>query len=568
MVDLNKPLIVAASEEYFRNFLELTGHKTTSIQVITTESVNSFNSKISWKTEVFDQVFVLDTYHQDLGLTLDLIQKNIVYSNEIIVFTFNHNYLKGNTTYNAYNINFKAFPLNLSVIKMNPFLSSYLQNVQRTLEEFCMEFNAKFSDFLDKKTFNPTLLSRVGLCYAPLDTNRKSLLEIANLDFEIRQWGHKIIELLKDMGMQFDEEKPMNELDELLLKTTGQHADTTILTAAVSPELDKYITDSWKLNSSHFNKDLPWSHYCLPKKLTVSSDGTEIRYFSSEEKKNKVLIINALGLPAVFWNKVVSQLIEDHQIILYESRCSNLDIGAMNDVVSLEQHVADINEILEHEKTKRIDVLAWCNGGRIGTLLAKSTDLVTHLFLIAPVFKGLSTVKPSDSKFEEELDIVFDQVIKKEKKSLILSSFLVKNSSKTADAQNLKTSELLAFKDDNRKQAIIVPMSKPEFLINYAKRTKGDESFNLSKVIKEVKSEVILVLGAQDDVISNEFTRNVCQDFTHLKIFEIFGTGHYLIEQSARNLLRLIRHILSESRLPITDDRIKELEIKQTELCY
>ena len=262
-----------------------------------------------------------------------------------------------------------------------------------------------------------------------------------------------------------------------------------------------------------------------------------INYYVTEKKKKAIVIINALGLSINLWESLITMMKPYYQIVVWETRCGSIEHGGMEGVISIDEHAGDIDAIIKAEKLEAVNIIAWCNGTRIGVKATSMNSNVKSLILIAPSFRGIQGVTACDTQFEQQLDNLFVQVKKKPQNAGVLASFFGKMITRKVALETLSESDILGYNNDTIKAQVFVPMTKADYLINYGQRTEVDELYDIGALIEKIDQKTLFILGENDAVVSNGFIEEVAEKFDDTDILSIKGGSHYMHIQNT-NLVK------------------------------
>lgn len=294
------------------------------------------------------------------------------------------------------------------------------------------------------------------------------------------------------------------------------------------------------------------------------------RYLVGQRGRRQLLLINALGIPLTVWWKLLFDPSHDFQIIVVESRCGDFLAGGMQSDVDLSQHAIDISEVLSCESIDQIDVLAWCNAGRVAIELArKCAGQIRSLVLLSTTLRGIKGVDPRPSPFEDNFEQIFSTIAK----NRALAGPLIKMLSRLSkppvwdtltEDPAARAAALFRLPARDHTATLQVPMSRPEFLINYGSRTTSDESYPLHEVLSKINVPLFLITGDHDNVVSNAFTCAALSTWANAVIHaSISGAGHYVQDLQYPYFCWLLKSFLYEEAVPSSTARVIVQQIGQ-----
>lgn len=297
----------------------------------------------------------------------------------------------------------------------------------------------------------------------------------------------------------------------------------------------------------------------MKEKWLDAADGRSIRYFTGGSGTEVILIINALGLTIRFWERALQLLMRSFTVVVWETRCCELFSGGMEAVITIDEHVDDILDIIRHEQWTKCHLVSWCNGARIAVAAAaRDQTFIASLIFLSPVFRGIDGVPADDTKFERELDDVFREVIKNNRIAGLFADYLIRSNSKTED---LGTSAdlVLSLPDESFKKEVIAPMRTGSYLINYANRTNNDEHYPIRQLIGGITRPVMFILGSDDAVISNRLCGQVGSLFSDTSSYMVSGASHYIQLQQPSIFAALVSAFLQKREYAGDGVRVKKI---------
>jgi pimeloyl-ACP methyl ester carboxylesterase len=263
-----------------------------------------------------------------------------------------------------------------------------------------------------------------------------------------------------------------------------------------------------------------------------------------------LLLLNALGLSIRIWSRFL-QGTHDHQVILpVLSSCDVLD-GGMTRTSSARQVAQDLRDLLLDLALPEVDVLAWCNGGRIGVeLLRLAGASIGKLILLSPTFRGGITPGGRTSPYEDSLDKLFSLVASQPDRAAAVSAML-RRPQPAPDWQRLarkpveRAWQLFSLPRRTLDTAMVTPMAAPESLVHYVRRTYLDEAISAEPPVALPAERIVLIQGSHDSIVENAQTREWLEarapGFT---AYEVSGAGHYIHDLQYPYLAHLLHRTL------------------------
>ncbi|HEX6376086.1 MAG TPA: alpha/beta fold hydrolase [Allosphingosinicella sp.] len=257
------------------------------------------------------------------------------------------------------------------------------------------------------------------------------------------------------------------------------------------------------------------------------------RYWTARRAGRPLLLINALGLPLDYWRPLLADRAGGFAPIVAETRCGDIHAGGMATAASLTDHAEDLIEVLETRGGGAVDVLAWCNGGRIAVDLAgRRPDLVRSLTLLGPTMRGAAGPSPT-SGYEDLLQKIFDNVkanpgFAAPMTRMLAQFFGAKDWTRAPGDEAARAATFLALPDAAHARGLAAPMATGEALLNYAGRTAADEAYPIREAVAGLSMKLLVITGDCDNIISNAHTREVLRGAPDVRFLEVEGAGHYI----------------------------------------
>ena len=275
------------------------------------------------------------------------------------------------------------------------------------------------------------------------------------------------------------------------------------------------------------------------------------RFYVRDAAGPSVLLVSALGIPLAIWSRFILDAGHGLRLILPEMRCGELLEGGMRTPDGLGEHVADLLEVIAADGAAPAFVAGWCNGGRIAIRLARElADAVDGLVLLSVTLRGADTPAAPPSAFEENLARIFLAVSANPGLAAGFVKILKRSSaavdwSALGDDPEKRAAMLFAMPAKDFAALLQVPMSRPEYLVNYARRTSLDEAFPVMQDLKALGARVLVITGTHDHVVSNAqvlAALNECpSEVLHASIG---GAGHYVQDLQYPYFRWLLEHFV------------------------
>jgi len=241
-----------------------------------------------------------------------------------------------------------------------------------------------------------------------------------------------------------------------------------------------------------------------------------------------LLVISALGVPIDIWGALLADEDGPFRPVFIEGRCGGLREGGVQSDAGLETHAAELAAALAELDLGVVDVLGWCNGGRIAIDLARRAPAaIRALLLLSPTLRGAAA---HPSPYEDNLATMFARVRARPASAIPLARILLQLTAPPAWEQVLdphaRARLFLSRPAANRAEALNRPTATGPHLLNQALRTEADEAYPVVEALAALTMPLMVVLGAEDAVVSNAQTTDVLRQAGVQRGVVVRGAGH------------------------------------------
>jgi pimeloyl-ACP methyl ester carboxylesterase len=262
-----------------------------------------------------------------------------------------------------------------------------------------------------------------------------------------------------------------------------------------------------------------------------------VRYLVRCAGTNPLLLINACGMSLSLWSRLMTDQSAPRRLIVAESPCTDLLQGGMRAADDLSADVGAIAAALDDAAIDQTDLLAWCSGARIAVEFAgRFPERVRSLSLVSPTLRGIEGVVPAGSSFEDNVNRIFEAVdrrpyLAKAFADAFRSQFEFTEWEKLANKPDQRAVTLFGLAAREQLPALIAPMVRPEFLVNYSRRVLLDQKHGIHASLVRLKMPVMLLLGDCDNRVNNAFTVAALRAWgVRFLQVRVKGAGHYLYD--------------------------------------
>lgn len=286
-------------------------------------------------------------------------------------------------------------------------------------------------------------------------------------------------------------------------------------------------------------------------------------YYVRHKGTHPLLLINATGTQIHIWKQFLADPGHDFKIILPRRRNTNLFSGGLQQHLDIETESADLISILDAESMDKVDVLAWCNGARIGIdLTNRCAHQISSMVLLGPMLKGVRGIPPRPSNFERDLQPLLDAVSKESS----LAPFLAKTISKQPqspdwgriNAPAARAQALFAMPARDHANGMIANLTDPQSFINIARRVASDESYPMDQALRNLKARTMVIQGSDDNIVSNELVVSAMKQLCETSVLKVVvkGSGHYVHDLQYHYFRWLLNEFLVKDQIPQRTARI------------
>lgn len=294
-----------------------------------------------------------------------------------------------------------------------------------------------------------------------------------------------------------------------------------------------------------------------------------MRYYVRNRGKRALLLISATGTPIAIWRQFLTDPRHDFKIILPRRQGTDLFQGGLQRHVDIKTDTADLGAILDAESIEEVDLLAWCNGGRVAIDFANCrSSQVSSMVLLGPMLKGVPGVPPSASNFERDLQPLLEAVNKQSSLAPFLSSTIAKQNpspdwNRLANSPANRAKALFALPAKDHVCGMMAPLADPQSFINIARRVASDESYPMDQALRKLQARVMLVMGSDDSIVSNQLVLSAMKQMCHNRttIVVLKGSGHYIQDLQYHYFRWLLTEFLEKRQSPLNTARVSVEEL-------
>jgi pimeloyl-ACP methyl ester carboxylesterase len=288
-----------------------------------------------------------------------------------------------------------------------------------------------------------------------------------------------------------------------------------------------------------------------------------VRYFVRRSGSRPLLLINACGIPLRLWSRFLGDS-HDFRIIVVESRAQNVIDGGILQSCDLASDADDILEALEQEGATGMDLLAWCDGGKLAIeLVRRSAGRFRKLVLLSASLRGTAKLSLPPTAYESNFEKVILTIAERPALAPMFAKVLGEQIVPT-DWDGLvgnapaRAEALLRLPAQEHQAAVRVTVSRDLFLINHAKRIRSDAAYPVDDGIAALMLPVMLITGDYDHIANNTIACAALSGSVSGGIHaQISGAGHYCFDLQYPYFKLLMNAFLIDEVLPPSTARLR-----------
>lgn len=211
-------------------------------------------------------------------------------------------------------------------------------------------------------------------------------------------------------------------------------------------------------------------------------------------------IVNAYGVSSKLWDRVVDRLARDYRVILWNMRGftpSEYDLK-----FTIADHADDMVEILDHAGARRMHVLAYCSGTKVGLdACMKLGQRVLSLSFVGGNFWPLAGYGPMNSRFATNLHKLGQMV----KKRNFMAPIVVTMMTGKASALPM-VAENLALISKEYRDLVVAPFASKGAVLTYADLVVNYYEVDTTSYLDQVTVPTFVIGAGADAIVDPELS--------------------------------------------------------------
>jgi pimeloyl-ACP methyl ester carboxylesterase len=251
-----------------------------------------------------------------------------------------------------------------------------------------------------------------------------------------------------------------------------------------------------------------------------------LAYLAAGEGDTPVVLINALGQGLACWARLFDALSRNQRVVIWEPR----GVHSGSDF-TIEDHVSDLERILDREAASRCRLVAWCTGPKVALeLCRRRPTAVESMVFLNPSLKGPGLSNELDTAYERTLQQLCALVSRRPDMAAFVRDALRDSIGRRAEADeaNFPVAAVAAMNAD-LLECVLDPFRTEASTVSYCRQLLDFWSHDAAASAAGTAIPVLLVAAEFDDVASPAMAK-AARDLTRATDYaEIRGATHYCL---------------------------------------
>jgi pimeloyl-ACP methyl ester carboxylesterase len=314
----------------------------------------------------------------------------------------------------------------------------------------------------------------------------------------------------------------------------------------------------WTCNPMTTSQDVSASHRpdhagVFRHSTVAASDGLLLDLFEAgDPHKPPVVLINAYGMPAAFWEPLATDLQSDHHVITWESRgVPNLDQPFDPRRCGVAEHTDDLRAVLDAKGVDRPRVVAWCTGAQVTLRFASlSPERLESAVLLSGSFRTLPGVPLSE--FQSTMNFMYRECAPSRTQSELYYKMVFAGAAGGAPSARPQPAAKSAPKSPwgdvpaPLLKLTSTPFQTAESLFRYANMLVAVENEPAHAWMEAPQMPLLLVGGGCDTVVHPQTWTEASRRLQRSRLIVKADASHYLLYQD-RELAHQIRGFFADA---------------------
>jgi len=280
---------------------------------------------------------------------------------------------------------------------------------------------------------------------------------------------------------------------------------------------------------------------------TIPVDRGELTYYRAGGGGTPLVFLNALGQGLECWLRLIDQLEGTHRVYVWEARSISTTPA---ETVTLDDHVADLEVVIQSEGLTSCVLIGWCTGPQIAVeYYYRHPESVR-----AMVFLNCTFTIPGYPEFE-----AYEKYFRKLCEAIVTRPQFAASAMKSlSSVPELKRSDLMAVDAETRastiarlparslRRELVKPFETVETTRRYAAQSLDYRAHDSLANAHAVQASVLMISAEYDSVIPPPRVEAIAACFPRRSHWSIAGGTHYALHERCETVARHIQAFLSE----------------------
>lgn len=361
---------------------------------------------------------------------------------------------------------------------------------------------------------------------------------------------------------------PLNAVDRLLADRLHEAGSTLSLTPdetalvdgaiRVGPEepggdgslVETMLRRAYQSSAARYNeRDRRVAALSQTVQTRTASVGTEeLRYYRAGSEGSALILLSALGQGMDWWVRLIEPLMRRHRVYVWEPRGVTTPSTR---AVGLDDHVTDIEAVMDAEGLESCVLVGWCNGPQVAVeYYRRHPEMVRGM-----VFLNCTFEVPS----RPELDAPYEKYFRKLCEVITTRPDFAPSAMKSLGSfPEPKRSDLIALDGDKRASTVVRlpphqlrphlvrPFETVETTRRYAAQVLDYFAHPSLDHAPEIRTPLLVLSAEYDSVVAPERVRAIAECFPLGEYLSISGATHYALYERSEKVALEIERFLSE----------------------
>jgi pimeloyl-ACP methyl ester carboxylesterase len=286
----------------------------------------------------------------------------------------------------------------------------------------------------------------------------------------------------------------------------------------------------------------------------------DLSYLAAGEGDTPVVLINALGQGLVYWARLFDALARRQRVVIWEPR----GVASASDL-TIEDHVTDLERILDHEGASRCRLVAWCTGPKVALeLCRRRPTAVESMVFLNPSLKGPGLSDNLDSTYERTLQQLCELVDRRPDMAEFVRNALRDSMAKQME-QDESSFPLAAVSAMNAglMERVLDPFRSEASTLSYCRQLLDFWSHDATAPAASVAAPVLIVAAEFDEVASPAMAKAARDLMPAADYVEVRGATHYCLYDRPEMVADLIEGFFRRAVVPAIESHREPMLVNE-----